>query len=81
MNIKSISALAIFLASTAASANGGLSIDSVNEHMDAQNWVNISGERSVINTQAPVDAFTQYQSESQAMVNADTLQQSYDGQS
>ena len=81
MSIKSISVLTILFAATSASANGGLTIDNVNEHMNAQNWVQTSSVPSAIITQAPVDAFTQYQSENQTLVNTDSLKQSHDGQS
>lgn len=81
MSIKSITVLTIFFATSAASANGGLSIDDVNEHMNAQNWVQTNSAPSAISTQAPVDAFTQYQSENQPLVNTDSFKHSYDGQS
>lgn len=81
MNIRSILVIASVSFASAVSANGGLALDNVNQHMNSQAWVQTNSVAPVINAQGSIDAFTQYQSENQSVVDSDSLQQSYDGQS
>ena len=81
MNYKSLSILTLLFSVSAVSANGGLGIDNVNQHMSAENWVQTNSVRTEIMTQAPIDAFSQYRSQDESLVNTEALKHSYDGQS
>ena len=57
MKIKALILTATFFATSAAMANGGLSIDNVNEAMNADAWVNTQTEAANFTVQGPIDAF------------------------
>ncbi len=81
MNIKSFLVLASFSVASAVSANGGLALHNVNQHMNSQDWIQTNSKAPVINAQSSIDNFTQYQSENQSIVNTDLLKLNHDGQS
>ena len=81
MNYRSLFAVSALLVSSAASANGGLSIDNIEQHVDVSAWAQTQVERAEITVQAPVDAFTRYMSAEDSVADTERLQQSYDGQS
>ena len=73
---------AVFLAATNfAWAQGGLSIDNVEQHMNANNWSNTQTDRPEIVVQGPIDQFDVITPDrGRALVDTNKLKQSYDGQ-
>lgn len=81
MNTKTIATAALLAASNIAAANGGLNIDSVEQHMNAGNWKNTQASQQEIVVQAPLGQFQNYVSDEITVVDTNQLKQSYDGQS
>ncbi len=81
MTIKHALPIALFFAATAASANGGLSIDNVDQSMNSENWVQTNSVAPEINVQGPLAAFENYIAETREFVDTDALRQDFDGQS
>ena len=73
---------AVLLATTNfAWASGGLSIDDVEQHMNAQNWKATNTERHKILVQGPTDKFeSELPNQGTFYVDTDQLKHSYDGQ-
>lgn len=72
---------AVLLATTNfAWANGGLTIDNVEEHMDANNWVSTQTERQEIVVQGPIDKFdVTLPNRDREIADTNKLKQSNDG--
>lgn len=71
---------AVLLATTNfAWAQGGLSIENVEQQMNADNWTDTLTSRSEIVAQGPIDKFDIEASRSN-FVGSNSLKQSYDGQ-
>lgn len=72
---------AILLASTnIALANGGLSIDNVEQHMGANDYVSTQNSSPQISVQGPIDQFKADSSDrDRSLVDTNGLKQSYDG--
>ena len=81
MNTKSLLPLAILFAATAASANGGLGINTVDQHMNAAQWVQTSNAVPQVSAQASIEQFNAYDKARQQMVDTESFRQDYDGQS
>ncbi len=75
--MKAIATLVLFVASGYAMA-GGLSIDNVQKHMNANDWVNTQVEQSTINVQGPTEKFESY-TQDDAMVDTNKFRHSYEG--
>jgi len=74
---------AILLAATNfASAQGGLSIDNVEQHMDANNWIATDTARTKIVAQGPIDQFEVVTPDrNRTLVDTNQFKQSNDEQS
>ena len=81
MNTKSLLPLAILFSATAASANGGLGVDNVDQHMNSTQWVQTISEAPQIRTQGPLEKFNAYEKASQQTVDTESFRQDYNGQS
>ena len=57
MKTKATITAILLSAANMAWASGGVNIDNVEQHMNANNWVKTQAERSEITVQAPVDKF------------------------
>ena len=80
MKAKALVTIALFAASGYAAA-GGLGIDNVDQHMNADNWVDTQANRATVNVQGPIDQFENYVAERALIVDVNRLKQNYDGQS
>ena len=79
---KSLCTITIFAFSNIIWASGGLSIDSVDKHMNTSGWITTKSERTKITTQAPVDRFNVNLGVHQEyFVDTNKFKQNYDGQS
>ena len=81
MKAKTILTAALLGASNFAAANGGLGIDSVEQHMNASNWTNTQASQQEIIVQAPLDQFQNYVADEMTVVDTNKFKQNYDGQS
>ena len=81
MKAKVLATTALLAAANFASANGGLAIDTVKQHMNADNWADTQATRQEIIVQAPLDRFQNYTADEIAVVDVNQLKQDYDGQS
>ena len=81
MKAKALLTAVLLTATTFVSANGGLSIDNVEQSMNANNWVATDTARPEIVTQGPIDQFEVVTPDrSRALVDTNQLKQSYNGQ-
>lgn len=82
MKTKALLTAVLLTATTFVSANGGLSIDNVEQSMNANNWVATDTARPEIFAQGPIDKFdVVIPGREDYLVDANLLKQSYDGQS
>lgn len=82
MKAKALLTAVLLAATNFAWANGGLSIDTVEQHMDANNWVATDTARSDIVVQGPIDQFdVAIPGRDDYLVDTNQFRQSYDGQS
>jgi len=75
--MKKLLPLAVLVVASTASANGGLSIDTVEQHANADQWQQTNSVTVEIVTQAPVDKFNAYKSNTQSVVDTDALRQDH----
>ncbi len=76
-----LTATAVLIAvSNFAAANGGLAIDSVEQHMNANDWVATQADQPNIAVQGPLDRFQDYVDREITVVDVNRLKQNYDGQ-
>ncbi len=81
MKLKALLTAALLATTNLALANGGLTIDNVEQHMNANNWVNTQTEQQEIVVQGPIDAFDVItQDRDRDVVDTSKLKQAYDGQ-
>lgn len=82
MKAKALLTAVLLAATNFAWAQGGLTIDNVEQHMDADNWVATDTARSEIVAQGPIDQFEVVApSRDDYLVDTNQFKQSYDGQS
>ena len=82
MKAKALLTAVLLAATNFAWANGGLSIDNVEQSMNANNWVATDTARPEIFAQGPIDKFdVAVPGRDDYLVDANLLKQSYDGQS
>ncbi len=81
MKAKTIVATALFAATNIAAANGGLSINNIGQHMNANDWEATQAIELEINVQGPLDRFQDYVVDAVTVVDVDQFKQNYDGQS
>lgn len=81
MKARILTTAALLAATNFAAANGGLGIDNVDQHMDANDWVATQATQQEINVQGPLDRFQNYATEEVTVVDVNQLKQNYDGQS
>ena len=82
MKAKVLTTALLLAASNFALANGGLSIDNVEEHMNADVWVNTVTDRAEIVVQGSIDKFeTTDQVSNRDLVDTNKFKQAYNGQS
>lgn len=81
MKLKALLTAVLFAMTNFAWANGGLTIDDVNQHMNADNWVVTQTDQQTIVVQGPIDKFdVEVPDRDRNIVDTDKLQQAYDGQ-
>ena len=81
MKVKALLTAALLAATNLALANGGLTIDNVEQNMNANNWVTTQTEQQAIVAQGSTDAFDVItQNRDRDVVDTDKLKQAYDGQ-
>lgn len=82
MKYLPLQAIAIFALTSTTWASGGLSIDSVEKHMNANSWAATESEPQNIVVQAPVDRFdVKLETHQEYFVDTNQLKHNYDGQS
>lgn len=82
MKAKGLLTAVLLTVSNFAWANGGLSIDNVEQHMNANNWINTQANRPEITAQGPLDQFQVVMPErKRSLVDTNKLKQAYNGQS
>ena len=82
MKLKALITAVLLVATNFAWAQGGLSLDNVEEHMSISNQAANETARPEIVTQGPIDQFGNYTNDRKDyFVDTDKLQQSYNGQS
>lgn len=82
MKTKALLTAVLLAVSNFAWAQGGLSIDNVEQHMNANNWIDVQTERPEIVVQGPIDQFDVSVSDRNSdFVDTNRLKQAYDGQS
>lgn len=82
MKIKALLTAVLLATSNLAWAQGGLTIDNVRQHMNAQNWADTQTGSPAIVVQGPIDQFEAYSNNRrQYTVETSQLKHSYDGQS
>lgn len=79
MKGKAIITAVLLAASNFALANGGLSIDNVQQNMNAENTKTTESERPKIVAKGPIDKFENAPKTASVFVDTDRLQHSYDG--
>lgn len=75
--MKKLLSLVALIAASTASANGGLSIDTVEQHGNADQWQQTNSVAIEIVTQAPVDKFNAYKSNTRSVVDTDALRHNH----
>jgi|GEM_PF-1853990 hypothetical protein len=82
MKAKALLTAVLLAATNFAWANGGLTIDNVEQHTDANNWVTTQTDRQEIVVQGPIDQFdVALPSRNRSLVDTNKLKQAYDRQS
>ena len=82
MKAKALLTAVLLAAANSVWANGGLTIDNVEQHMDAQNWIATDAANQEIIAQGSVDKFDVASNDGdRTVVDTNQLRQSYDGQS
>ena len=82
MKSKALITAVLLAATNFAWAQGGLSLDTVEDHMQVNDWTATETAGPKIVTQGPLDQFENYESEqAEYFVDTDRLQQGYSGQS
>ncbi len=82
MKSKALLTAVLLAATNFAWAQGGLSIDNAEQHMNANNWVTTEADRPEIFAQGPIDQFDVVTpGREDYLVDTYRLKQSYDGQS
>lgn len=80
MKAKALFTAVLLAASNFAWANGGLSIDNTEQHMNADNWADTQTDRPEIVVQGPADKFdVELPNQGTYFVDTDQFKQSYDG--
>ena len=81
MKAKALLTAVLLAATNFAWAQGGLSLDNVEQHMNANNWANTQAATPKIVVQGPIDQFDVVTPDrGRALVDTNKLKQSYDGQ-
>ncbi len=75
--MKKLLPLAALVVASTASANGGLSIDTIEQHGNVDQWQQTNSVAVEIVTQAPVDKFNAYKSNSKSIVDTDALRHNH----
>ncbi len=79
MKTKTLLTAALLAASNFALAQGGLTIDNVEAHMNANNWVATQTERQEIVVQVPIDKYdVTLPNRNREIVDTNKLKQSND---
>lgn len=82
MKYLPLHAIAIFVFTSTTWASGGLSIDSVEKHMNVDTWIATESTPQKIVVQAPVDRFdVKLETHQEYFVDTDQFKHNYDGQS
>lgn len=82
MKSKAFLTTVLLAATNFAWAQGGLSLDTVEDQMQVNNWTATETAGPEIVTQGPIDQFENYESDqADYFVDTDKLQQGYNGQS
>ncbi len=82
MKVKALLTAVLLTAANFAWANGGMSLDNVEQHMNADDWVATSTGPQKIIAQGPTDQFDVVTPDrGRTLVDTNNLKQSYDGQS
>jgi len=82
MKSKALLTAVLLAATNFAWANGGISIDNVEQHMNTENWVATDTAPQKIIAQGPIDQFDVVTPDrDRTLVDTNNLKQSYDGQS
>ena len=80
MKAKALITAVLLTASNFAWANGGLSIDNFEQHMNADNWADTQTDRPEIAGQGPVDKFdVELPKQDTYFVDTNKLKHNYDG--
>ena len=79
MKAKALLTAVLLAATNFAWAQGGLGIDNVGQHMDADNWSDTQASRGEIVVQGSIDNFDVKAPRSN-FVDTNTLKQNYSGQ-
>ena len=80
MTSKTILTAVLLTITNLASANGGLSVDNVEQHMNAEKWITTETTSQEIITQDPIDQFNVIAlSRGTTLIYTDQLRQAYDG--
>ena len=79
--MKKLLPLVALFVSTAATANGGLNIDTIDKHIDTTQWVKTSSVKTEVTPQASVVKFNAYMNDEKQVVDTDVLRHNYNGQS
>ena len=81
MKTKLIVSLAVLSFANIAWAQGGLSIENVEKHMNANKWVTTQSIESQVTTQGNIEKFiVDYPQDALTEEDTNKLKQSYDGQ-
>lgn len=82
MKAKLLITALLLAASNFALAQGGLSIENVEQHMNASTWVSTNTDRAQIVVQGPIDKFEAAdQAVNRDLVDTNKFKQAYNGQS
>ena len=82
MKVKALLTAVLLAATNFAWANGGMSVDNVEQHMNADDWVATSTAPQKIIAQGATDQFDVVTPDrDRTLVDTNNLKQSYDGQS
>ena len=80
MKAQGLVTLVLLTATNFAMANGGLDINNVEQHMNAQNWIDTQTSQVEISTQGPIDQFDAYErSGDRNLVDTNKLKHNFDG--
>ena len=80
MKAKGIVTAVLLSATSFAWAQGGLGIDNVEQHMNAENWINTQSSQSEFAVQGSLDKFqVELPDSKRTIADTNKLKQGYDG--